>query len=364
MSLASPGAEQELEQKIFEAHQLFQGGDAARAEARLRVASVAAAHSRLPAVKGRALVLLASMQEDSGAIDDALEVFREAEEALALEPLGERFEAIAGISRCCNATGRSAEAIELLENYLLQLEQSGVFAPAAGMRAYSSLIPCYKKKGMTTQANGAAEKALKYAQHVDDAAQVACMKMNVTWVLIDQGDYSQAIKTIEDAERIYEKLNWSISAARARLNRGVVESEQGSLESAQATLTQALADLGPEGPTKVDRAYALDELGRVERQLGLTAKAIERFREARLLLEPHDLIERAMNARELAMCLTEDKRGEAAKEFLSAIELYEAAGAASESAATARLLARLGRGPEGTERTVRLSEESTDSEEV
>jgi tetratricopeptide (TPR) repeat protein len=360
--LGTPEAEAELDQKISEARLLFQGGDVARAQARLRIASVGAFQSRLHAVRGRALVLLASIVEDSGNVDAAMDLFREAEEALAYEPVGERFEVVAGIARCCNASGRSAYAIELLESYLQQLEKSGQFAPTAGMRAYSSLIPCYKARGMTRQATNAAEKALRFAGHVDDQAQIACMKMNVSWVLVDRGDLSEAIKTISDAEQIYTQLNWSISAARARLNRGVIESERGDLEVAQATLKDAVTQLRPEGPTKMDRAYALDELGRVERLMGLTEIAEERFREARPLLEQRDRLERGLNARELAMCLAPQDREEAVREFRAAIEHYEAAGAASQVATTAHLLARLEPNPDQLGRAVHLDAESKDSE--
>jgi tetratricopeptide (TPR) repeat protein len=354
--------EADLERKISEARQLFQEGDAARAKARLKIASVCAGQLGLRSVQGRALVLLASIVEDSGDVDGALELFREAEIAFAQAPVGEMFEAVAGIARCCNAAGRSSYAIELLESYLTRLERSGKFAPAASMRAYSGLIPCYRAKGMMRQATSSAEKALRFAEHVDDAAQVACMKMNVTWALVDRGAFSEAVKNIEDAERIYTELNWSISAARARLNRGVVESERGNLEVAQGTLMGAVTDLKPDGPTKMDRAYALDELGRVERLMGLPDKAQQRLREARPLLEEHDLVERGMNARELAMCLAHENREEAVREFRRAIELYETAGATAQVASTTHLLARIEDETIDLGRTVRLPEGSMDSE--
>lgn len=358
------GSEAELEQRISEARQLFQTGDTARAEAGLRIASVRAARSRLDVTRGRALVLLGAIIEDKGSLDEALQLFREAEDAFASEPVAEKFEAVVGIARCCQASGRGSYAIELLESYLVQLERSGGFAPTAGMRAYSSLIPCYQAKGMMSQATSAAERALRFAEHVEDPAQVACMKMNVTWVLVDQGDFSQAIKTIEDAEQIYMKLNWSISEARARLNRGVVESERGNLEVAQATLMDAVAHLRPDGPTRIDRAYALDELGRVERLMGMPEIAKERLWEARPLLEDHDLVERGMNARELAMCLAHEAPEEAVREFRAAIDYYEAAGATAQVATTAHFLARVEQKKSNVDRTVRLAEESTDSEGV
>ena len=363
MPLVPPGWEAELEERVSDARHLFQAGDAARAEAGLRIVSVSATQSRLHLVKGRALALLATIIEDKGLVDDALQIFLEAEDAFACEQPNEKFEAVAGIARCSHASGRSAYAIELLEGYLLQLEKSGRFAPTAGMRAYSSLIPCYQARGMMRQATSAAEKALKFSEHVEDAAQVACMKMNVTWVMVDQGDFSEAIKTIEDAERIYTRLSWSMSAARARLSRGVVEAERGNLETARATLVEAVNRLKPVGPTKIDRAYALDELGRVERRMGLIEIAKERLWEARPLLERHDLMERGMNARELGMCLADEDPEEAVRELRSAISYYEAASATVQVATTSHVLARIQQSQGRPDRTVRLSEKSIDSRE-
>lgn len=89
------------------------------------------------------------------------------------------------------------------------------------------------------------------------------------------------------------------------------------------------------------RAEVLNELGRVERLLGDLDAAIEHLKSARKFLDASDLVERALNAREMGLCLVSRDPKAAEKELRKAAQTYMSAGASSEGAKTLLELGRL-----------------------
>lgn len=78
----------------------------------------------------------------------------------------------------------------------------------------------------------------------------------------------------------------------------------------------------------------------MERQLGDASSATGLLTRARQVLPEDDLLERAMNARELGLTLASSKRTRAQRELRASADLYKAAGSSKEAG---RSLLELGR---------------------
>jgi tetratricopeptide (TPR) repeat protein len=218
------------------------------------------------------------------------------------------------------------------------------------MRTHASLVICYSRMGLATKAAEAAEKAQALAPRVSDPEQLACMNINVTHSLFAQGRMDDALNAIRQAEIAYMALGWEIDAARAKINQGVVQIEKGDFDQARRNLTEAAETLKG-GNHPADAAKAIDELGRLERLSGDDAAAERLLREAQGLLGQGDFAERALNLRELGLCLEDRDRDEAKGYLRRAIDLYLLAGANTQVAATYKLLGDLHRKAGETEQS-------------
>ncbi|HJR45686.1 MAG TPA: helix-turn-helix transcriptional regulator [Actinomycetota bacterium] len=286
--------------------------------------------------------VLASVEEKRGRPASALDLYRKAEALWTGEPPHLRFETIVGLGRCTLHLGNARFAAHLLETYLMDLDKDGVPDPTATMRTYSSLVQCYSTMGLAAKAAEAAELAQALAPRVTDAEQLACMNMNVARSLFDQGKIADSLDAIRQAERAFQTLGWEVDAARAQLSRGLVQLEKGDVDEARENLTAAATALRA-ADNLTDAAKALNELGRLERTAGNLAEAERHLQEAQGYLAGSDFAERALNQRELGLCLAEKQEDEAMGYMRRAIDLYVLAGATKEVAVTYKRLGDLQR---------------------
>ena len=335
-------ADVRLELELQEARDLLRIGTLDEASARADRVASEAEELGFARIQAKSLEVMASIEEKKGRPASALDLYRRAEELWAGEPAHLRFETIAGVARCTLHLGNARFASHLLETYLLELEKDGVPDPTATMRTYASLVQCYSTMGLAAKSAEAAELAQALAPRVSDAEQLACMNMNVARALFEQGRIADSLDAIRQAERAFQTLGWEVDAARAQISRGLVQMEKGDLDDARVNLTGAIEVLKA-ADHLTDAARALNELGRLERLSGNTLEAERHLHEAQGYLAGSDFSERALNQRELGLCLAERHEEEAMGYLRRAIDLYMLAGATKEVAVTYRRLGDLQR---------------------
>lgn len=358
----SPGAEAELELRLQEARRALHAGE--RAEATTIAAEVRseAKADGWPRVEAKALCVLAVVEEHKGRPEEARELYQAAEELWGPEPLYLRYEAVVGTARCNLELGHSRLAIHILNEYLERLERSGEPDPLARMRAHGALVHCYMHVGLRQRAAHEAEQALRYAPLMDDPAELACLHMNVASSMLGQGRHADAVAAAHQAEHYFSLLDWKLGAAWASMNRGIVLLEKHDLTGARDAFEAALERLATVTDANVDRANVLNELAQVERMSGRPARAQARAAEARALLGPEGpAIVRATNHREMGLALVKKDPLIAEKELRTAMTMFRDGGAARETAATARDLAKVLRDRKKQREALAVLEEGLDA---
>lgn len=325
---------------LQEAREAIRVGDDARAELLAKDAAEKANLFGLTRVQARACEILGGIEEGRNRIDTALQLYAEAERLWGSHPPHLAFQAMAGVARCHQGLGNPRLAVHILETYLLELDWQGVPDPTATMRTQAALVNCYSALGLKDKAAKAAEEAQALAPRVSDAEQLACMNMNVARSLYEQGRMDDALDALRRAEESYLTIGWELDAASAKLNRGIVRIDKGDAHGARADLTDALlAFKAADHPADVART--LNELGRLERVSGNSSQAEDLLREAQPYLKGGDFTERALNLRELGLCIKERDPTEAKGHLRRAIDLYVLAGAGTDAASTYKLLGDL-----------------------
>lgn len=342
LSRVSPRAEVALEMDLQQSREHLRAGELEDAEALARTVATEAraeGHVRLAA---RSHEVLAAIEERRNVLDAAARHYETAEALWRTEPPHLRYETVAGLARCRAALGDARYAIYLLERYLDELSSDGVLDPRAAMRAYATLVICYSGIGLASKAAEAADAAQGLAPRVSDPEQLACMSMNVARSLFDQGRSADALDALRQAEQAYLSLGWQTDAARAQLNRGIVQIEKGELDAARRNLEDAVDVFKTTGIVS-EAAKALDELGRLERLEGNVDLARRHLGEAQTLLDHGAFGERALNTRELGLCDRETAPDRAKGALRRAVDLFVLAGDTQEVAITYRLLGDLHR---------------------
>ncbi len=293
-------------------------------------------------IQAQAIIGSGWCAEREGQTADALRLFSEALQLLEREaPLPAHVEAVAGIARCHQMSGKARLAAHILEGYLLELERQNLREPGALMRTYASLVWPYMELGLYEKAADVAQQALKLQSRVDDPQEIAGMHLNVARVLMNEAQVDAALESLKKAEDIFTDLNWRTEVARARTNRGMVYISEGELAKARDELHSALETFQEVGFVRGE-ARTLNELARVERLLGKAAAAEELARKAVQLLSDMEAVpELALAHRELALNLRSKAPKEAEKHFRRAIELYRECGEVLHAADTHRLLGDL-----------------------
>lgn len=340
-----------LELDLQEARDRLRLGELDRASEMAAEVAREAGELRFTRIEAKSVELSASIEEKRARSDSALELYRQAERLWSGEPAHLRFQTMAGLARCTLHLGDPRYATHLLESYLHELESEGVPDPTATMRTYATLVLCYSSMSLINKAAEAADKAQALVPRVSDPEQLACMNMNVARSLFEQGRVADSLDALRQAERAFHSLGWQVDVARAQLNRGLVELQKGDLDEARSNLTAA-ADLLRSTDNLADAARALNELGKLERLTGNLSEAERHLQEAQGYLSGSDFSERALNQRELGLCLKEARGAEAMGFLRRAIDLYVLAGATKEVAVTYKLLGDLQRSAGDVEGTL------------
>jgi tetratricopeptide (TPR) repeat protein len=294
-------------------------GEFESAEKKAKEVLAEARSLNLPRLQARAEEMLGLSAERQGSSVEALEHFERALELWEGEPLSLQVEAVAGIARTTHLLGDVRYAVHILETYLSRLKRSGAPEPHALMRTYSSLVGRYFGAGLPSKAIDASREAFALEPEVKDPHAVASMHLNSARALLYEGRPEDAMHSLRRAHDISMGSGRTQDAACAEVAQGIVLGGEGRLEDARAALLSALDRLESDG---LNKARALNELGRIERMRGETAEAERILREATPFLEESNVQELAMNKRELGATLftSDAKAGE--KHLREAIELY------------------------------------------
>lgn len=296
--------------------------------------------------QAKALEALGFAKLREGSIQEALDLFQQAEGLSMDLPLHTRCGCVIGIARCFRQLGDARYAAHVMESYLMQLEKDSIPDPTTLMRINASLIDVYFAIGLPEQAVRAAEKAKKLEVQVADPEQVACMNLNVANALLFQGLTTEATVALRKSEDIFSSLGWKNEVARAAIAQGIVHAKVDDLPAAKASLEEALALLA-EAPDPLDEARARNALARTERLLDNPDVAHAHAEKVLSLIPDGDPRERAFATREMGLT-TEDV--EQAEELLKqAIDLYRMAKDPDEVASTYGALGDLYRRAGNTE---------------
>lgn len=329
-----------LELQIHDARRQADETDVAAAEATLKKVLKEARQHGLTRLVARALEVQGLIAERRQGAEEALRLYRLAEEAWNSEPLHLKAETMAGIARCTRQLETPLLAVHGLDTYRKDLEAAGQADPSALMRICTALIYPYFAAGLPEKAVEVARLALTLESRVDNPEDLACMHMAVARSLVYDGAYDDALQSIRKAEDVYLAGGWKNRLAKARINEAIVLAKKESYDSALEKLESALAILD-ESPDRLDQVLALNEMAYVMRHLGDIDAALGYLDKARPLLNDSEVIEQAFNARESGLCLAGRDPDVAEKHLKRAIDLYRISRDATELATTFKALGEL-----------------------
>jgi tetratricopeptide (TPR) repeat protein len=278
--------------------------------------------------------------ERRGRPERALRHFHKAESLLGSEPLSARVDAIAGRARCLEALGDLRHAIHVLESALGEITRNQMQDPHALVRIHASLVDAYLDAGLYEAAAASAAELDRLAPRLTDASRIAQMHMNVARLYLVQGKADEAARSLQRAEDTYRLLNLRSEMGGAHLARGYVLSREGKLPEAREQLQEALS-VFEETDNEKDLVRTLNELARVERLEGDPDRAKELLERSIAVMGESDAPILAWAYRELGLTLLDSDPRTAEKHLRTAIELYERAEQAVDTAVTYRALGDL-----------------------
>lgn len=335
-----PGLAARLELKLHDARRRLDAGDGRGSTETVTEVLESARRHGLHRVEARAHELLGGIADRASRHDVAIEHYERAVRRWEGEPIHLRADAVAGVARCTWILGNPQMAIHILDSYRRDLESSGQPHPAALMRTYTEVISPYFSVGLPEKAREAAHEALRLESKVDNQDDIACMHLTVARTLVYEGQFTDALVSIRRAEEIYLAGGWRNKAAKARIAEGIMLGDRAAYVAARDKLMSAL-ELLKESPNLLDEALALNELGRVLREMGRPEEALSYLQRVPSLTGEPDVGNLAMNARETGLCLKE-RDPLAAEEFLlRAVDLCRDSGASSQLATTFKALGDL-----------------------
>lgn len=332
------GLKAQLQLDLREARMELSRGE--RYEARSRLGGVLRQARRysLLILQAKAQEGIALCEERDGHPRQAIELYEKAEELLAKEPANLKVSIVCGKARCLHDAGDVRQALYELESLLHRLGQEGLDDPDALIRIHATMILPSLDLGLITKADESAREAERLQVNARDPLAIATMHVNVARVLLQRKQPKAAEEALVRAEKIFMELDLKTELARAKLARGYVFSRKGTLAKARQELTAALGLL-EETQSRLDIAYALTELGRVERLAGNTDQALAHLeRGASLLKDKADVAELGRIHSELGELFTEQNPKRAERELRLAIRLFQSADAVIEAALVFRLL--------------------------
>lgn len=335
-----PGLAARLELELHDARRRLDAGDREGSTETVHEVLESARRHGLQRVEARAHELLGGIAERASRHDLAIEHYERAVSRWRGEPIHLGADAVAGVARCTWILGNPQMAIHILDSYRRDLEGSGQPHPAALMRTYTEVISPYFSVGLAEKAREAAHEALRLESKVDNEDDIACMHLTVARSLVYEGQFTDALASIRRAEEIYLAGGWRNKATKAQIAEGILLGDKADYVAARDKLLSAL-ELLRESPNLLDEALALNELGRVLREMGLVEEALSYLERVPPLAGESDVGNLAMNARETGLCLKE-RDPSAAEEFLiRAVDLCRNSGASTQLATTFKALGDL-----------------------
>jgi tetratricopeptide (TPR) repeat protein len=330
-----------LEMRLQETRVTVSTGDLAGAEREFsRIRREALAH-KLTRLAARAEQGSALCAERRGKLEDAIERYERAEELLRGEPPTARVDAVVGKARCFQFLGDTRYSTYLLESLLESLQRQELTDPSALLALHAPLVSVYFEGGLYKKAAESAAEAMRLAPHVDEPFRLAVMSVNVARVYLQRGLVEEAMASLQRAEDLFGQLSLKTELGRAHLALGFVQVREGNYEEASTELGRALA-IAQETSNRLDEAYALHELTRVERLTGRVVEGRALIERAIELVGPDDDVTFVGAChRELGLCTVEVEPAVAEKSLRTAIELFERAESPGEIAVTYRMLGDL-----------------------
>jgi tetratricopeptide (TPR) repeat protein len=332
-----------LEMRLSEARIAVSTGELEASEREFsRIRREAAAHN-LNRLASRAEHGAGLCAERKGRLEDAIERYERAEALLSDEPATARVDAVVGKARCFQFLGDTRYSTYLLESLLESLQRQGLTDPGALLALHSPLVSIYFEGGLYKKAAEAAAEAMRLAPRVDEPFRLAVMSVNVARVFLQRGQVDESMASLRRAQDLFGQLTLKTELARAHLALGYVQVREEEFEEARASLEQALT-IARETSNRLDEAYALQELARVERMTGRVIEGRKLIERAIELVGPDDDVAFVGAChRELGLCTVELDPPVAEKSLRSAIELFERAEVPGDIAVTYRILGDLQR---------------------
>lgn len=326
---------------IHEARHAVSQGEFDRCQRTLRGVFREASQYGFHALTAQAKCVQALVRERAGEPEAAIKAYEEAEELLKGEPVFARAEAVAGQGRCHHMLGDIRFAIHLLESFRDDLQREELVDPDALVRVTSPLVLAYLDAQLFERASEVASEVLRLSQRAQNPANIAAMHVNVARVLLHQGRYVQAERSLRRAEGLYRHVDYRAELGVAHLAQGYVLLRRGDLDRAEAQLMTARIHLR-RSRSRVNEAHAINELARAARLRNRVDEAERLLRTSlRILEDGSDLSGLAWARRELGHCRAGTDPAGAEKSYRAAIELYEHGGEGLQVAATYRSLGDL-----------------------
>lgn len=326
-----------LQVRLQEARLAVFDGASADAERELLAIAKEAKRHGLRRTEARAAEAMGLLFEQRSRPEEALEQYQRAESLLEGEPATVRVDAVDGRASCFASLGDVRHAIHLLEGLRSELDREGLADPDALARVHASLVSGYIAAGLFTRAADSAAELERLAPRVSDPMRVGQMHMQVARLHLRDGRIADAEASLRRAEDAFRALRLEAEVGHAHLARGYVSSRRGSLNDAHAELSQAV-DVFERTQDENGLALALNELARVSRLEGDTARAKDLLERSIAILGTSDTPARAWAHRELGIALAGAEPAAAETHLRLAIDLYQRTEQGIDAAVTYRAL--------------------------
>jgi predicted ATPase/DNA-binding SARP family transcriptional activator len=222
--------------------------------------------ARLQACLGELYHLQGRSEEGKSALQDALDLFQEAEDPFSL------IETKFALQQIHHNAGDFPSAESLLHEILPMAEEQGRLDALA--RCWLRLGNIAVELGQNDEARHRYETSLKVARSVGELERVAAALTNLGNLALQVGDPDLALNWLNEALQIYKDLNFWPGARSALLNVAAAQHRKGLFEEAAQSLLEVLASGLEEGRLVID---LLNLAGSVLLDLGEPRRAIEAF---------------------------------------------------------------------------------------
>jgi tetratricopeptide (TPR) repeat protein len=145
--------------------------------------------------------------------EEALELYRRAEEILSDELPTLRVDAVAGEARCFHSLGDVRYEIHILESLLATIRRAGLIDPNALARLHAALVFAYVEAGLYGKAGESAAELEAIAPTVTDPLRIAQMHLHVARVYLVRGDIETAEQSLQRAEDAYRQVQLKAAAS-------------------------------------------------------------------------------------------------------------------------------------------------------